>query len=68
MTDSPDARDEPQHLLELFLTGYWSQRTRANYVFIVSGWFAWCDRAGVQPCRDRCVPQIVVPYATSTVR
>ena len=22
--------------------GYWCARTRANYAFILKGWFAWC--------------------------
>ncbi|MDQ3710563.1 MAG: hypothetical protein M3387_14920 [Actinomycetota bacterium] len=29
-------------LLESFVTGYWSRRTRANYALILGGWFAWC--------------------------
>jgi hypothetical protein len=29
-------------LLEQFLTGYWSARTRANYVFIIGGCCTWC--------------------------
>lgn len=33
---------DPARLLEVFLAGYWSQRTGANYAFILGGWFAWC--------------------------
>lgn len=35
------ALDDPSLLLEQFLTGYWSARTRANYGFIIGGWFTW---------------------------
>jgi hypothetical protein len=46
MADYPDILDDPSRLLELFLTGYWSKRTRANYAFILNGWFDWCRRTG----------------------
>jgi site-specific recombinase XerD len=42
LTDHPD----DARLLDLFLAGYWSQRTRANYASILKGWFTWCARHG----------------------
>jgi len=39
-------------VLELFLTGYWSQRRRTNYAFILDGWFAWCAVHHHDPLRE----------------
>ena len=41
-----------QTLFAEFLSGYWSERTRANYVFILTGWFTWCTRHGHDPIVD----------------
>ena len=29
-------------VVDAFLAGYWSTRTRANYAFILGGWIDWC--------------------------
>jgi hypothetical protein len=38
MTSLAVPLDDPPLLLEQFLTGYWTARTRTNYVFIIGGW------------------------------
>lgn len=63
MTASTVPLDDPPLLLELFLTGYWSQRTRANYAFILSGWFAWCAGEGHDPLRD-ADPRVIERWIT----
>jgi integrase/recombinase XerD len=52
MTSSAVALDDPSVLLEQFLTGYWSARTRANYSFIIGGWFTWCADRAHDPLHD----------------
>jgi integrase/recombinase XerD len=42
---------DPARLLEVFLAGYWCHRTRANYAFILTGWFAWCAGHDHDPLR-----------------
>lgn len=34
--------DPARHLVQVFLGGYWSARTRLNYAFILDGWLRWC--------------------------
>jgi site-specific recombinase XerD len=66
--------DDPPLLLESFLTGYWSRRTRANYRFIVGGWFAWCADHEHDPLVD-ADPRVIEgitdmqqrPYAANTI-
>ena len=45
MTFSTVTLDDSPLLLEQFLAGYWSARTRENYAFIIGGWFTWCRRS-----------------------
>ncbi|MEX2619071.1 MAG: tyrosine-type recombinase/integrase [Egibacteraceae bacterium] len=67
--------DDVPLLLESFLTGYWSQRTRANYRFILGGWFTWCTRHEHDVLRDtdpRVVERWITdmqqhPYAANTI-
>ena len=56
--------DDPSLLLEQFLTGYWSVRTRANYRFIIGGWFAWCASDGHHPLGD-ADPRMIERWITS---
>lgn len=65
----------PRLMLEQFLTGYWSARTRANYAFILDGWFNWCTGQRQDPLRDGD-PRVVEcwitamqarPYAANTI-
>lgn len=66
---------DPPLLLEQFLTGYWSARTRANYAFIIGGWFTWCVDREHDPLRDadpRVLERWVTdmqhrPYAANTI-
>jgi hypothetical protein len=37
-TSHPPVKREAHELLEPFLAGYWSQRTRTNYAFILAGY------------------------------
>ncbi|HVM14459.1 MAG TPA: hypothetical protein VM287_09030 [Egibacteraceae bacterium] len=46
MTAVNAALDDVPPMVEQFLTGYWSARTRANYRFILGAYFTWC--AGVE--------------------
>jgi integrase len=39
-------------LLEPFLAGDWSQRTRKNYAFILAGYRQWCTAQRVDALRD----------------
>lgn len=39
-------------VVEEFLAGYWSARTRANYAFILAGWFFWCAAEDHDPTCD----------------
>jgi site-specific recombinase XerD len=55
MVSSPQAAahaDPVDDVLLEFLSGYWSRRTRANYAFIVRGWFTWCATHRHDPMRD----------------
>jgi hypothetical protein len=36
-------------VLERFLAGYWTPRTRANYRFILARWLDWCHAHGRNP-------------------
>jgi integrase/recombinase XerD len=36
-------------VMERFLTGYWTLRTRANYRFILTRWLDWCHTHGYDP-------------------
>lgn len=63
MTASTVSLDDAPLLLELFLTGYWSQRTRGNYAFILGAWFAWCAGDGHDPLRD-ADPRVVERWIT----
>lgn len=63
MTVSTVAFDDPPLLLEQFLTGYWSARTRANYAFIIGGWFTWCAGRGHYPLRD-ADPRVIERWIT----
>ncbi len=75
MTSSTVTLDDPPLLLEQFLTGYWSARTRANYAFIIGRWFTWCAGHGHDPMRDadprvleRWVTDMQLrPYAANTI-
>lgn len=39
-------------VIEEFLAGYWSARTRANYAFILNGWLTWCATHDHDPTSD----------------
>jgi hypothetical protein len=41
-----------REVVEEFLGGYWSARTRTNYAFILAGWLSWCATDGYDPSRD----------------
>ncbi len=36
-------------LMERFLSGHWTPRTRANYRFILARWLDWCLTHGYDP-------------------
>lgn len=75
MPSSNIALDEPPLLLEQFLTGYWSAQTRANYAFILCGWFTWCASHEHDPMHDadpRVLERWITdmqhrPYAANTI-
>ena len=49
-TSSPlPTHNKVQELLQDFLAGYWSERTRANYAFIRAGWLSWCTAHNHDP-------------------
>ncbi|MBA2579046.1 MAG: tyrosine-type recombinase/integrase [Euzebyaceae bacterium] len=49
-TSSPlPPHNKVQELLQDFLAGYWSERTRANYAFILAGWLSWCTAHNHDP-------------------
>jgi site-specific recombinase XerD len=75
MTSSVAVLADPTLLLQQFLTGYWSARTRANYAFIIGGWFTWCADRAHDPLRDadpRVLERWITdmqqrPYAANTI-
>jgi integrase/recombinase XerD len=75
MTSSAAVLADPTLLLQQFLTGYWSARTRANYTFVLGGWFAWCTSHHRDPMHDadpRVLERWITdmqqrPYAANTI-
>jgi site-specific recombinase XerD len=51
-TTHPPVKREAHELLEPFLAGYWSQRTRTNYAFILAGYLQWCTAQRLDALRD----------------
>ena len=49
MDTTTEARPTSGEVLERFLAGYWTPRTRANYRFILTRWLAWCHGHGLDP-------------------
>ena len=43
------ARPNAHEVLERFLAGYWTRRTRDNYRFILIRWLDWCHEHGYDP-------------------
>jgi site-specific recombinase XerD len=54
---------EAQELMEPFLAGYWSQRTRTNYAFILAGYLQWCAAQRIDALRD-VAPGVVESWIT----
>jgi len=55
MTVPPSSIIEPVaggEVVEEFLAGYWSARTRDSYTFILNGWFSWCAAHDHHPSGD----------------
>jgi site-specific recombinase XerD len=53
-----------QELMEPFLAGYWSQRTRTNYAFILVGYLQWCTAQRIDALRD-IAPGVVERWITA---
>jgi hypothetical protein len=47
--DTTEARATASKVLERFLAGYWTPRTRANYQFILTRWLEWCHANSHDP-------------------
>jgi hypothetical protein len=47
--DTTEARATASKVLERFLAGYWTTRTRENYRFILTRWLDWCHDHGYNP-------------------
>jgi site-specific recombinase XerD len=57
-TTHPPVKREAHELLEPFLAGYWSQRTRTNYGFILAAYLQWCNAQRLDALRDTA-PSVV---------
>ena len=51
-TSHPPVTRGAQELLGPFLAGYWPQRTRTNYAFILAGYLQWCTAQRLDALRD----------------
>ncbi len=49
MDTTTEARATSYEVLEQFLAGYWTTRTRDSYRFILTRWLDWCHANGLNP-------------------